>query len=102
MASWKNARLYTALLDLLPAFVTTAETPGQPIDRTINVQKLRVALAPERSHEALYKWFRAGKLKPENARDLHVVATSVENVAALKANGRKPPSLQDFLALTLA
>lgn len=92
MADWKTKSLYVTLVDYLPAFVE---------DGTIDVQRLRVALAPERSHEAVYKWFRKGVLKPENARDLCTVAASPANAAALKAAGRKPPTLHDFLSLTL-
>lgn len=101
MADWKTKPLYVKLVEYLPAYVTTVDRQGQEPERTIDVQRLRVALKPERSHEGVYKWFRKGVLKPENARDLCAVAASPENVAALKAMGKKPPTLHDFLSLTL-
>lgn len=101
MADWKTKPLYVTLVEYLPAFVTTTARPGQDADRSIDVQKLRLALSPQRSHEAVYKWFRKGTLKPENARDLCIVAASEENAAALAALGKTPPTLSDMLNLTL-
>jgi hypothetical protein len=91
---WKNGPLNKALIAALPAFVSTTETPGITPSKSLNVQKLCAAL--EKSHEAIYKWLRQGKLTPRNAVQLINLANTPENVKLLKAEGRKPLKLEEF------
>lgn len=84
---WTAGPLYQFLLDNLPAYIT-------PLG-VLDVQALKVPA--ERSHEAIYKWLRKGKLTPENARKVLEVMNGPKNVAALAENDRKPPKIEDFL-----
>lgn len=84
---WTAAPLYQFLLDNLPAYIT-------PLG-VLDVQALKVPVG--RSHEAIYKWLRKGKLTPDNAREVLRVMEAPKNVAALAENDRKPPKIEDFL-----
>ncbi|MBH0113215.1 hypothetical protein I5E68_09680 [Novosphingobium sp. YJ-S2-02] len=84
---WTAGPLYTLLLESLPAHLT----PSGVLD----VQGLKSLVG--KSHEAIYKWLRQGKLKPANARILIEIANKPANVEALRAAGREPPKIEDFL-----
>lgn len=92
---WKNLPLYAHLMACLPAFVTETKTPGCPPARELNVKLLHQAL--NMSHEGVYKWLRAGRLKPENAEAIVDLAGRHDgNVALLAAAGLAPPKFEDF------
>jgi hypothetical protein len=83
---WAAGPLYNKLLDIFPTY----RTPLGVLD----VQKLKRDLG--KSHEAIYKWLRNGKVTPDNAREIVRVATSESNVAALTEVDRQPPVFEDF------
>lgn len=96
MPNWKTFPLNQALIGFLPAFVTRIERGGAT-KLDIDVQRLRVALTPVRSHENVYQWLRKGTVSPSNAKALCEVANAEPNLAMLKAAGREPPAIGDFL-----
>lgn len=69
-----------------------------PLARTkrglLDVYGLRAPLG--KTHESIYKWLRSSRLTPENASRLCAHANTPENVAALAADGRLPPTIEDF------
>lgn len=83
---WAAGPLYNALMQTFPGHVTQLGV--------LDVQRLKREL--EKSHEAIYKWLRQGKLTPDNARDIVRVAGSEANLAALAEAGRSPPTFEDF------
>jgi hypothetical protein len=83
---WAAGALYNKLLDIFPKYRTTLGV--------LDVQKLKGDL--KKSHEAIYKWLRNGKVTPDNAREIVRVANSPENAAALTEAGRQPPVFEDF------
>lgn len=84
---WAAGPLYNKLLEVFPQHRTTLGV--------LDVQKLKVAV--KKSHEAIYKWFRNGKLTPDNARAIVKAANDEDNVAALAEIGREPPTFEDFV-----
>jgi hypothetical protein len=89
---WKvDGALNKALIRFLPAY-TDAPFGDAGI---LKVKALEGPL--NRSHEAIYKWLRANRLTPGNARRIVALANSPENLKALKLLGNKPPEIHDFL-----
>lgn len=84
---WTAGPLYQFLLDILPTYIT-------PLG-VLDVQGLKPMVG--KSHEAIYKWLRHGKLKPDNARKLVELASTDENISLLQQAGREPPKIEDFL-----
>lgn len=83
---WAAGALYSKLLDTFPTYRTTLGV--------LDVQRLKADLG--KSHEAIYKWLRSGKLTPDNARELVRVASIESNAAALAAANRDTPVFEDF------
>lgn len=73
---WASGPLYTKLCDIFPLH----RTPSGVLD----IQRLKGEL--RRSHEAIYKWLRNGKITPDNARNI---------IAAVAAN---PPDVAGYVA----
>jgi len=84
---WTAGPLYALMLSIFPEHRTKTGV--------LDVQRLRGETG--KSHEAIYKWLRQGKMTADNARNVVTLANSKGNVAALAAAGRKPPKLEDFL-----
>lgn len=84
---WAAGPLYALMLDIFPTYRTKLGV--------LDVLRMRNELS--RSHEAIYKWLRQGKVTGDNARRLIGLASAEENLAALKEAGRKPPTMEDFL-----
>lgn len=63
--AWASGPLYTKMCELFPDH----RTPLGVLD----IQKLKAQLG--KSHEAIYKWFRTGKLSPDNARAIVSIKT---------------------------
>lgn len=93
---WTNGPLYKHLVQVLPTFAKDPFATSPKLD----VQKLNQAVG--KSHEAVYKWLRAGKLTPANVKTLVELANRADNVAALKALGRNPPTREDFTTFVFA
>lgn len=85
--SWTAGPLYRLMLDIFPE----RRTPTGVLD----IKYLSDSLG--RSHEAVYMWFRAGHLRPSNARAIVALAAQTDNAAALVRAGREPPRYEDFL-----
>jgi hypothetical protein len=83
---WAAGPLYNALLETFPKYRTTLGV--------LDVQRLKGEL--KKSHEAIYKWLRNGKVTPDNARAIVRVANLPSNVADLAEVGRQPPVFEDF------
>lgn len=83
---WAAGALYSKMLTTFPEHLT-------PLG-VLDVQRLKKELG--KSHEAIYKWLRNGKLTPDNAREIVRVANTESNVAALAKIGREPPVFEDF------
>jgi hypothetical protein len=83
---WAAGALYNMLLGIFPTYRTTLGV--------LDVQRLKGDLG--KSHEAIYKWLRQGKVTPDNAREMVRVANQPDNVAALAAVDRAPPVFEDF------
>lgn len=84
---WTADPLYLKLLDVFPEHVT----PTGVLDVAG-----RLSTELGKSHEAIYKWLRQGKVSPDNARDIVRVANLPANVDALTKLSRKPPVFEDF------
>lgn len=82
--------LYKKLVEVLPIYVKDPFSAAPKLD----VEKLREAAS--KSHEAVYKWLRKGKITPENATLLVELSNRPENVAILQTLGRTPPTITDF------
>lgn len=89
---WATSSLYNFLITIFPEHIT----PYNVLD----VRRLRTDLG--KSHEAVYKWLRAGRVTPANARKLCEIANQPGNLAALKKLGRTPPQIRDFDAFVYA
>lgn len=85
---WATGPLYKKMLEIFPEHLT-------PLG-VLDIQRLKVEL--EKSHEAIYKWLRQGKISPDNARDLIKVAALPENAAILAKHGRPAPVFEDFVS----
>lgn len=86
---WARGPLYRLLMDTFPAYRTTYDV--------FDVRAFGAEPEIARSHEALYKWLRSGKLTIENARSIVTLANRDDNAARLAAAGRTPPVLTDLL-----
>ncbi|AOR76519.1 hypothetical protein [Novosphingobium resinovorum] len=83
---WTDSPLYLHLVQIFPGHLTARGA--------LDVRKLCRDI--ERSSEGVYKWLRASKLAPGSAKALCNLANTSDNVAALAAVGREPPTIQDF------
>lgn len=91
---WKGLMsLHRAVTDFLPAY------RGKHIRQDPGIDVRRLARHPEiaLSHEALYKWFRSGTLPGYAARAFISIAAEPENLAALRREGRRPPTYADLI-----
>lgn len=70
---WTNGPLYKFMMDIFPSHRTICNY----------LDVLRLSRELNRSHEALYKWLRKGKLTPENAVLILNLATASPNAALL-------------------
>ena len=80
LPNWSKGPLYTFLTRIFPEHIT-------PYNR-LDVQRLRKEL--NKSHEAVYKWLRSGRLTPDNASALLHLANNAENTAARSAQMVSP------------
>jgi hypothetical protein len=83
---WTAAPLYQWFLTIFPEHLTALGV--------LDVQRLKVELG--KSHEAIYKWLRQGKITPDNARDIVEAAAQPVNVAALAKLDRTAPTFEEF------
>lgn len=88
--NWKDGALNKLLVHFLPAFTDAPFADGG--DLKIDTLKKEV----DRSHEAIYRWLRSGRLTIDNAKRLHGAALQPENLKALAALNRQPPTIRDF------
>lgn len=89
---WAKGPLYLFLMETFPEHKTAMGV--------LDIQRLKVDLG--KSHEAIYKWIRAGKLKPENANAIVALAGAEPNVTALAAVGRTPPKIEELVRFVFA
>lgn len=74
---WTNSDLYRFLCELFPEHRT--------ILRRFDVERLSTEL--EMSHEAVYQWFRKGRLMPRNVAALQRIA---------REQGLRVPEVEEF------
>lgn len=84
---WAAGDLYQNFLEVFPEHRTRLGV--------LDVQRLKGELG--KSHEAIYKWLRQGKLTPDNAREIVRVAALPANAEALTNAGREVPVFEDFV-----
>ena len=89
---WATSPLYNVLITIFPEHIT----PYNVLD----IRRLRTDLG--KSHEAIYKWLRAGRVPSAAARKLCDIANGEDNIAALRKLGRTPPKIGDFDAFVYA
>lgn len=95
-ADFTDGPLYKTLIQFFPLYV---KEPFGP-DPKLNV--LRLQEATDKSHEAVYKWLRKSKLRPENVDLLVEIGNRPENLAVLQTFGRTPPTRETFLPFVFA
>lgn len=83
---WSYGKLYDFVAESLLDFRTKRNVVDVP----------RLAIEFEKSEEAIYKWFRAGRLTPPNARRFVELVNEPDNLAKLAKANRTPPCLNDF------
>lgn len=83
---WSFGKMYDFIADSLPDFRTKRNVVDVP----------RLAVEFGISEEAIYKWFRFGRLTARNARRLNDLVNEPDNQAKLKQANRTPPGLNDF------
>ena len=93
LPEWDAGPLNQFLKKIFPSYIT----PYQRLD----VQRLRTELDPPKSHEAVYKWLRSGRLTPENAQALMKLANRPDHTASRLVAGWTHPSELDDAQLTL-
>lgn len=79
LPEWDSGPLNLFLKRIFPTYIS-------PYKR-LDVQRLRADLVPSKSHEAVYKWLRSGRLTPENAHALRNLANTPANIAARGGTG---------------
>lgn len=67
--AWASGPLYRKICDVFPDYRTELGV--------LDIQRLKGGL--KKSHEAIYKWFRLGKITPDNARAIVSLATGAES-----------------------
>jgi hypothetical protein len=87
---WTKGPLYVKLATVLPAFVQ------DPFSATPKLKVLPLCAAINHSHEAVYRWLRSGKITPGGVTAIVAVANKPQNLSALKALDRVPPTREDF------
>jgi hypothetical protein len=87
---FRTGTLYRTLVRFFPAFV---DRPFAD-DARLNVSALAEAIGV--SSEGIYKWLRADRVTPKNAKTLIAAASAEPNLAALRALGRDVPTSKDF------
>lgn len=87
LPDWSKGALYTFLTRIFPQHIT-------PYNR-LDVQRLRKEL--NKSHEAVYKWLRSGRLTPDNASALLHLANNAENTAARGGSTVLRSDFEDFV-----
>ena len=88
---WAAGPLYTLMMEIFPDHRTKLGV--------LDIPRLTGDL--NKSHEAIYKWLRQGKMKPSNARAIIEAANSDENKEALAKAGRKVPEIEEFMPFFL-
>ena len=84
--TWANGPLYTFFMGIFPAH---RNVRGQ-------FDVMRLARELKRSPEAVYMWLRGRALKPSVVIEITKLVNEPTNLALLRAEGREPPTREDF------
>lgn len=83
---WAESPLYLFINEIFPTYRTVLG----------KFDVLRLAGELRLSHEAIYQWFRKGRLSPQNATAILDLALADSNVDILIEKGTQRPNLKDF------